>query len=257
MAYLLPSLSWAKLHGQLAIGERRIEMIPQTSIEETEMVKKSDYPRAQEAGVSLVETLIVLGIVCIVTTIAIPQFAAQRRLLRSTAMVREFSTQLRLTRQLAMSQRRAYTLQYDDSTKEIKIIGPIPVGTVALADPSYPNNTGSSTIVRFPLTQGGLSAAEISYGIPIASELPTGAPTIPTGALTDGVSRTNLASSMVNVTFQPDGSVIDSTGALVNKGLFIYNNRAAQGTASAITVLGASGRVKQWRYTTNGNKYAE
>jgi prepilin-type N-terminal cleavage/methylation domain-containing protein len=232
-------------------------MISQTSIEEAAMVKKSAHPRAHERGVSLIETLIVLCIVAILTTIAIPQFTAQRRLLRSTAMTREFSTQLRLTRQLAMSQRAAFTMQYDDSTKEIKVIGPIPVGTVALADPSYPNNTGSSTIVRFPLTQAGLSTSEISYGIPTASELPSGAPAIPTGALGDGVSKTNLASSRVNVTFQPDGSVIDSSGALQNKGLFIYNNRAAQATASAITVLGASGRVKLWRYNTNGNVYAE
>jgi prepilin-type N-terminal cleavage/methylation domain-containing protein len=221
------------------------------------MDKNSGYPTAREGGFSLLEMLIVLGMVCILSAIAIPQFVAQRRLLRSTAVTREIATQLRLARQLAMTQRQAYTLQYDDTVKELTIIGPIPVGTVALADPSYPNNAGSSTVVRMPLTLGGLAASEITYGIPTSSDLPSGAPAIPTTALGDGVTKTNLSSSKVNVTFQPDGSVIDSTGALVNKGLFIFNNRAAQGTASAISVLGAAGRVKVWRYTTNGNRYAE
>jgi prepilin-type N-terminal cleavage/methylation domain-containing protein len=231
-------------------------MILQSSKEEAEMVKKSGY-RSREGGFSLVELLIVLAMVCILSAIAVPQLIAQRRLLRSTAMTREIATQLRLARQLAMSNRAAYTLQYDDSLKELKIIGPIPVGTLALADPSYPSNLGSSTIVRMPLTLGGLPSSEIVYGIPASTDLPAGAPTIPTTALKDGVLKTSLSSNKVNVTFQPDGSVIDTTGALVNKGLYIFNNKAAQGTASAISVLGASGRVKVWRYTTSGNKYEE
>lgn len=209
-------------------------------------------------GFSVVEILTVAAVVAILCAIALPQMISQRRLFRSSAVSRELMVQMRYTRQLAMSRRAAFTFQYDDDVKQLKIIGPIPAGTAALIDSNYPNNTGSTVILAVPLTQSGLSAAELKEGIPTTSTgLPAGAPTIPTTALSDGVSKSSLSSNKLNITFQPDGSVIDSTGVPSNKGLFFFNNKAAQQTATAITVIGASGRVKIWRYTTNGNTYVE
>jgi Tfp pilus assembly protein FimT len=163
---------------------------------------------------------------------------------------------MRYARQLAMAQRRAFTFQYDQTNQQIRIIGPIAPGATALADLSYPNNLGSSVVLTVPIT--GLSSADLSEGIPTTSTgLPAGAPTIPTGPLGDGISRTPLTSGRLNITFQPDGSVIDTTGAPSNKALFFFNNKAAQQTATAISVIGASGRVKVWKYTTNANAYTE
>jgi hypothetical protein len=70
-----------------------------------------------------------------------------------------------------------------------------------------------------------------------------------------------LVTSRLNVTFQRDGSVINSSGAATDRNpqdfaLYIYNSKAPAATASAISVLGASGRVKIWRYD-NASKYAE
>jgi Tfp pilus assembly protein FimT len=165
---------------------------------------------------------------------------------------------MRYTRQLALSRRAAFTLQYNNTTKQIKVIGPIPSGTAALADATYPNNPGSTAILTIPLTQSGLSPAELIEGIPTTSTgLPAGSPTIPTGALGDGISKSSLSSGILNITFQPDGSVIDATNAFSNKALFFFNNKAAAETATAISVIGASGRIKIWRYNSSGNNYAE
>jgi prepilin-type N-terminal cleavage/methylation domain-containing protein len=232
------------------------------------MMRKNNSKNRQDAGFSMIEILVVMTIVGILTAIAVPQLIVQRRLTRSAAVTREIMTQMRYARQLAMSQSRAtptgalrrvaFTFQYDDATKQVKIIGPIPSGTAALIDTLYPNNTGSSVIVSDPLTQGGLTSTEISYGIPtVSTGLPTGAPTIPVGALDDGVSPTALASNKVNITFQPDGSVIDLNGAPLDRAVVLYNNKAAQATASAISVIGASGRVKVWRYSVGANKFIE
>jgi Tfp pilus assembly protein FimT len=201
-----------------------------------------------ETGVSVVEILIVFGVIAVLSAIAIPQIIAARRLMRSVAFAREIGAQLRNTRQLAMSNRKAYTFVYDDATEEIRIINNNAKGTVPLVDPSYPNNAGSSVLVTIPLAVGGMAASEMSYGIPSG---------LPTGALGDGVTKTNLASNLLTVTFQPDGTVIDSTGTAADKAIFIYNNVAPRGTASAISVLGASGRVKVWRYDQNANQYLE
>jgi hypothetical protein len=170
-------------------------------------------------------------------------------------------TQLRYARQLALTQsgatptgalsRVAFTFQYDDTAKQVKIIGPIPAGPTGLTDGAYPNNTGSSVVTKVALTQGGLSTSEISTGIPSGL---AGAPTA-----VDGITAASLAGGNLNITFQPDGTVLDSTNTPIDQGLFIYdsyNSAVSQGTASAITIRGASGRVKIWRYTVNANANA-
>lgn len=223
------------------------------------MVSKKNSKRARgQRGFSVTEIIVVTAIGAILCALAIPQFVAQRRLFRMSTVSREIMVQMRYARQMAMSRRQAFTFQYDHTNKQIKIIGPIPAGTAALIDANYPNNTGSTVITTVPLAVSGLSTSEISEGIPTTSTgLPAGAPTIPTGALGDGVSKTTLSSGKLNITFQPDGGVIDSTGAPADKALFFYNNKVAQDTAAAISIIGASGRIRIWRYTTNGNKYAE
>ena len=223
-------------------------------------------------GFSLVELLIVIAILAILATISIPAMVKQRRLLRSTAVMREIAVQLRYARQLAMSQRKSITFQYDDSRKQIKIISHnnnqslTPScnlsRTAILVASGYPNTTCSTVVTTVPLTQGGLSAAEITYGIPAGSPpLPTGAPVIPTTKLGDNIVMTPLtpagAGGKLNITFQADGSVIDAAGIPLDRSMFLFNKAAAQATASAISVVGASGRVKVWRYTLNGNVYAE
>lgn len=226
-------------------------------VEENLTVK--NFKRDQSArGFTVVEAMIVVAVGAVLCAIAIPQMIAQRRLLRTSAVSREIAVQLRYTRQMALTRRLAFTFQYDNTNKQIRIIGPIPRGAAAIADPSYPNNAGSSVIQTIPLTQSGLPASELSEGVPTTSTgLPAGSPTIPNGPLGDGVSRSSLSSGILNITFQPDGSVIASTGAPADRAFFFFNNKAAQNTATAISVLGASGRVKIWRYKTNGNAYVE
>src|SRR5215813_5264719 len=138
----------------------------------------------REKGFSIAEMLTVAGVTAVLCAIAVPQMISQRRLFRTSTVSREIMVQMRYARQLAMSRRRAITFQYDNTNKQMKIIGPIPAGATAIADLNYPNNTGSSVMLTIPLTQAGLSSSELSEGIPTTSTgLPAGAPTIPTTAL--------------------------------------------------------------------------
>ena len=200
------------------------------------------------SGHSFLEMLFVVALIGILSSIALPQFIAQRRLSRSVGITREILTQLRQTRQLAMSQRQAFTFQYNNATKQVSIIdhnsNP---GASLLADPSYPNTAGSVVVSSTPLAETAVSS-EINYGIPSG---------LPNGALSDGIALTPLFNNRFTVTFQPDGSVIDAAGNPQGRAMFIFNNRAAAGTASAISVIGASGRVKIWRYNAGANLYAE
>jgi prepilin-type N-terminal cleavage/methylation domain-containing protein len=226
------------------------------------MTKKvTSQPCDSGRGFTVLELVIVLAVGAVLAAIAVPQIMSQRRLTRSVAITREIMTNIRYARQLALTQagatptgalnRVAYTFQYDDTTKQLKIIGPIQAGATGLNDAGYPNNTGSAVVAKVNLTQGGLSTAEISTGIP--SGLP-GAPTT-----VDTITGASLAGGRLNITFQPDGTVVDANGTPIDQGLFIYNSynsAVSQGTASAITVRGASGRAKIWRYTVNANANA-
>ncbi|HEV7744249.1 MAG TPA: prepilin-type N-terminal cleavage/methylation domain-containing protein [Pyrinomonadaceae bacterium] len=211
-----------------------------------------------DRGFSLIQLMLVLVIMGILTAVAIPQMIVQRRLTRSIEVNREIMTQIRLARQLAMAQRQAITFQYDTTNEAINIIDHNNVDTVAnptsgidvLTAGGYPSTTGSTVIATVSLRQGGLSAGEMSWGIP--GSLP-GSPTTADGLAVPNIST---ASNKLNITFQRDGSVVDATGNPVDTALFIYNNKAAKATASAISVRGASGRVKIWRYN-NVDSYIE
>lgn len=215
------------------------------------MVKPTSKILRSKGGFTVTEMIVVVGIVAILSAVAIPQMVSQRRLMRTSAVMREIAAQMRYVRQQAMSQRQAFTFQYDDVNKRIVVIDHNMSGTAVLTDANYPNNTGSVVVRTTSLTQGGLPSSEITCAIP------TGLPTTAQSALPDGVSKTPLSSNVVNITFQPDGTVIDANGNPVDKAIFMHNNRVANSTASAISVLGAAGRVKIWRYDSNANKFAE
>jgi prepilin-type N-terminal cleavage/methylation domain-containing protein len=200
-------------------------------------------------GHSLIEMLCVVALIGLLSSLALPQLLVQRRLSRSVAVTREIMATLRHTRQLAMSQRQAFTFQYNNTTKQVSIIDHNSnTGAAMLLDPSYPNTAGSQVVSATPLAADASLSSEITYGIPSGA---------PAGALADGISLTALLNSQINITFQPDGSVIDGAGNPVGRAMYIYNNRAAQATAAAISVIGASGRVKIWRYDAVANVYAE
>jgi type II secretory pathway pseudopilin PulG len=208
--------------------------------------------KRSEGGFSVVEMLAVVAIVVIIGAIALPQMVSSRRMLRSVALSRTIMSQLRWARQQAMATEQAFTFSYNTNTRVIRIIdhGDGAMGAGVIANVNYPNN---GTVVRtIPLDGDGLAAADIMYGPP---------PSAPVAARTLGDLSTytppNAGTNLVNITFQPNGSVIDSTGQPANFALFIYNARVADDTARAVSVLGLGGRVKIWRYDTSVLRYVE
>jgi Tfp pilus assembly protein FimT len=215
--------------------------------------------RHYESGRSIIEALVVVAILAVVTAMAVPQMTAARRLMRASALPMEVATQLRYTRQLAMSQSQAFTFQYDNSNKTIRIFDHNNFNNVTAAcnmpgqnvisQPGFPNTACTATVLTSPLaTGGGLPASELSYGIPAG---------ISSTPLDDGNSLTALSGTVVNITFLSNGTAVDAAGDYVRPALYFYNNVVPTQTASAVSILGSAGRIKVWRYNTSANKYAE
>lgn len=213
--------------------------------------------RGSARGFTVNELMITLAIVVIVGAAGIPQLVGSRRILRSAAVTRDVISALRDARQMAISQRRAITFQYDDAGKQINIInhgadaqGVGVSGTGVLSDASYPNTVGSSVVRTVTLASGGVPASEIGYGMPsgLASSV---------GKLADNTTLSTLTNQKLNITFQPDGTILSSTGATRDFAFFIYNTAKPNDTAMAVSILGGTGRIKAWRYSSSAGIYVE
>src|SRR5436190_14173176 len=153
-----------------------------------------------------------------------------------------------------MPQHEAITFQYNDSTKTVKIFDHnntnnanssclIP-GVAVLSMTGYPNASCTTTITTVPMAGGAVPAADLLDGVPSGV----------TSSLGDTTSLTALSGGVINITFQSDGTVVDALGNYVNRAMFLYNRQAAKETAAALSVLGAAGRVKVWRYNASANQ---
>ena len=201
----------------------------------TSIIKKNLKLRRQK-GFSLPEVVVVLLVIAILLVLAMPQIISSRRLFRFSGFQRQIATSLREARQEAMSQRKPVTFRYDNTSKYIISYG----GDFGAL--------GDAKNVVVPLTGSGVELDDLKYG------RPTG---VPTSALSDTTNITSLTSNAVEITFQPDGSVIDASNNPQNQALFFYHDKYRLDTAFAVSILGAGGRIKVWRYSRGVNSYVE
>jgi prepilin-type N-terminal cleavage/methylation domain-containing protein len=187
-------------------------------------------------GFSIPELLIVLLVGAIILVLALPQLISSRRLMKFSAMQKQVSASLIEARQEAMSQRRAITFCYDDRSKQLITYG----GSFGVF--------GDPKNKVYELTGFGVDAAEIKYGRPSG---------VPATALSDTTNLTSTTRNVVEITFQPDGSVIDASNNPQNNALFFYHNLYKKDAAFAVSILGAGGRIKVWRYSKGVNAYVE
>lgn len=199
-------------------------------------ITKDKFKFFKQKGFSMPELVIVLLVLAILVTLALPQIISSRRLFRFSGMQRQIAASLGDARQEAMGQRTPITFRYDNNTKEINLFG---------------GKYGASGDVKnlvTPLSGSGLEAGDVIYGRPSG---------VSTDALGDGTNLTNLTVNAVEITFQADGSVIDASNNPQNYSMFFFHGKHDRETAFAVSVLGAGGRAKVWRYNKQLNQYVE
>jgi len=191
---------------------------------------------SSQKGFSLPELLVVLLILAILIVLALPQVISSRRAFRFSGMKRQVAASLNETRHEAMSQRVPITFHYDDAGKRIVIHG----GRFGAF--------GDSKNQKTELSGSGLEAENLIYGRPSGAT---------SAALADTANLTPIVSGAAAMTFYPDGSILDAAGHPQNNALFFYNNLSRDDMAFAVSILGAGGRVKIWRYNKAINLYVE
>lgn len=199
------------------------------------MSKLIKNPHSQK-GFSLPELIIVLLVMAILITLALPQILSSTRLFRFSSMQRQMASSITQARQDAMSDRQSVTFRYDNAGKRMIIFGG-KYGAFGDQKNSVQEMSGS-----------GVSAYDIIYGRPAGASA---------DALGDGTNLSGLVNNFQDITFLPDGSVRDANNNPINKTLFFYYAKYREDTAFAISVLGAGGRTKVWRYNKQTKRYVE
>lgn len=198
--------------------------------------KETLSKRGMKNGFSLPELVIVLLIVAIITVLVLPQLTASRRLFHFLGVQRQIVSTLREARQEALSQRTPISFRFNNINKTVSLFG----GNFG--------NIGDTKNRVFELAGNDVALDDIIYGRPVG---------IPITALGDGTNLTTPTNNFVDITFQSNGMVIDENNNPQNKALFFYNSQTPAETAFAVSVLGAGGRVKIWRYNQGANLYVE
>jgi Tfp pilus assembly protein FimT len=190
----------------------------------------------KQRGFSVAELTIVFFVIAIIVVLALPQIMSSRRMFRFAGVQRQIITVLREARQEAMSQRASITFRYDNANKRLILYG----GKFGAA--------GTVQNQIFELSGNGMPPDDIEYG------RPTGANS---AALGDTTNLTSLTANKVDVTFRTDGSVTDVSNNPQNNALFFYDSQSPAESAFAVSILGAGGRAKVWRYASTVDMYVE
>jgi prepilin-type N-terminal cleavage/methylation domain-containing protein len=197
-------------------------------------VKKS---RAQ-SGFSLIEAMVVVAIIVILAGVAIIQIAPALKTAKSNTALQSALGVMRRYHQAAVDQRRIYRISF------------IAPRTIQVDQVSFDTN-GNQVFTFVSSTDLPVETQFLCI-----SGIPTTTGTTPDGL---GTGQNPIDFSLdyggggTTVFFQKDGRSTDSAGRL-NSGVIYMAQPGDLSSSKAITVLGATGRVKGWRLFTSGGK---
>jgi len=194
-------------------------------------LKNRNSPR----GFTFVELLVVIGIIFIVSGMAILQLLPAWRQSQSNAAVDQVKSTLRQARETAISQRRTIAVQFSGNNT-ISLYQFVVVGITSTLAAAPFLTIPIQANVSF-MTFGGMPDTPDTFGVP------GGGSGIMFGSVTGGPPS--------GMEFQSDGTFTDGTGIPINGTVFMgITNIPA--TARAVTVLGNTGRIRGYHGTGAG-----
>ncbi len=166
----------------------------------------------RNSGFSLIELLMVVAIIIIGSTVAVVQMRQSMAVLDADKAANTVVSQIRYAREMAVNQRRNIDMAFIDPNRI----------TVKRQD-----NNQVLVDVRLP--------SGYTFGLPSGVGDPTG------GALP---GQPVLLGAGTSGTFSGDGAFVDGGGIVISG--TVYTIGSGNGSARAITLAGATGRIKEY-----------
>jgi Tfp pilus assembly protein FimT len=175
--------------------------------------------RRCESGFSMVDLCITLALIAAMSCIALLNAGAVIPSIRANKAMNQTVSQLRLGRNMAITQRRSIQLVFSDGNRIRLIRNEYGGGTAEMATEYLENGFQFMLFDGVSDTPDGFGNLEAVY-FPGAEFL----------------------------TFLPDGTLVDQAGNPVNGTVFLGSAEHPE-LARAVTVLGATGRIRGYRWT--------
>lgn len=202
-----------------------------------------------ERGYSLVEFIVVAIVITTVAAIGILQLMPIWQGSQADAAMSQVESALRQARETAISQRRTIEVDFDNAATGSPCS---PMGGVFNCIELYqfaitavggtPTKTANPYLV-LPI-EGGVEFLTLNLEPTLPSPDNTfGVPAPPSGLIFTG--------AVGNMQFQSDGTFTDSTGVQINGAIFLAEPNKPF-TERAVTILGATGKVRKWHGTGTG-----
>jgi prepilin-type N-terminal cleavage/methylation domain-containing protein len=171
-----------------------------------------------DLGFSLLELMLTIGIMGLVSAIAIVQIGTAQQAIKSDSGMRVIVAQLNLAREMAIAQRRTMQVQFLVPNALRIDRNDVPAGTTRMASMVLEGSVQYALVAGVPDTPDAFGRnAAVDFG---------GAPTL---------------------VFTSEGMLVDAAGNPINGTVFLSINGGAR-SVRAITVLGATGRVRAYRW---------
>jgi Tfp pilus assembly protein FimT len=176
------------------------------------------YQARSQRGVSVIDMMVTLSIIGIVGSMATMQIGTVRRSMQGDGAMRLVMAQLNTARETAITQRRSIEVRFLGSNLVQVVRNEVPSGTTVLTNVTFESNAQYALISGVEDTPDGFgNSTAISFG------------------------------SAETIMFQPDGTLIDDNGSPIN-GTVSLSIANVPESLRAVTVLGATGRVRGYRW---------
>lgn len=239
------------------------------------MIIGTTHPRAEsargdhEGGFSVAEILIVVAVMLIMLAMAIPALRPNRAAYRTEDAALQIISFMRDASQRALSQRQIMRVEIDTTANRIRIrdensaaiptASPSPAASPAAALAATDDDKVVREETLVPQTE--VRCDTNPTGIAVFDS------TFPRGVFAGSQHPAAGGNTMWQARFRPDGSVVNAgdnaqsaNAAITSSTLFIWSPRSANSndtsnvnTVRAITVSGATGSVRYWKY--NGTSF--
>lgn len=186
---------------------------------------KSFLRRARsESGVTLIEMLLVVGIMGVVGAMSAAQIATARRSMQGDSAMRLVMSQFSTAREMAVTQRRTMEVKFVGTNWMQVVRHEVPAGTTTLMSQAFEGN------VTYLIVPSVTQDTPDNFGNQ--------------NAIAFGTATTSIS-------FSSDGTLIDQAGNPLNGTVFLAVVNVAR-SQRAVTVLGATGRVRGYKWNGFG-----